>query len=135
MYDCLTVLLKNSKVQDFHTKRVSSPPRDFRIPIDHNMSMFYDSFSNVIMVNACEPTLLSETEYFVDYIFRENLVKIIIESRTQSDYIKSRTIFTVNYDCTEEELFQLDTVQNTYGLTLEHIKMFRRIRSHYIEDL
>lgn len=138
MYDCLTELLKNSKVQEFHTKRVKNRlinGGDFRLNVHYNMSVFYDSFSNVITLNTCEPIMSCESELFIDYIFRPDMVKIIVDSMTEDDVIKARTEFTVNYDCTEEELFQLDTVQNTYGLTLEHIKMFRRIRSHYIEDL
>lgn len=137
MYEGLDELLKTSKIQEFHTKRVNHQwnRNGFRMQVHHNMSMFYNSFWNVISLNICEPIMSSESELFVDYIFRPEEVKIIVDIRTEDDVTKERSIFTVRYDMTEEELFQLDTVQNTFGLTLDIIKVFDKIRYHYLEEL
>lgn len=137
MYEGLDELLKTSNIQEFHTKRVNRKENQtgFRMQVHHNMSMFYDTFSNIISLNTCEPIMSSESELFVDYIFRPEEVKIIVDIRTEDDVTKARSIFTVRYDMTEEELFQLDTVQNTFGLTLDTIKIFDKIRYHYLEEL
>ena len=137
MYEGLDELLKTSNIQEFHPKRVNRKANQtgFRMQVHYNMSMFYDTFSNIISLNTCEPIMSSESELFVDYIFRPEVVKIVVDSRTEDDVTKARTIFTVKYDMTEEELFQLDTVQNTFGLTLDIIKLFDKIRYHYLEEL
>lgn len=139
MYEGLDELLKSSKIQEFHTKRINRQwnKTGFRMQVHHNMSMFYDSFSNVISLNTCEPIMSSESELFADYIFRPEEVKIIVDVRTETedDFTKARSFFTVKYDMTEEELFQLDTIQNTFGLTLDIIKVFDKIRYHYLEEL
>lgn len=137
MYEGLDELLKTSNIQEFHTKRMNRKANHtgFRMQVHYNMSMFYDTFSNIISLNTCEPIMSSESELFIDYIFRPELVKIIVDIRTEDDVTKARTIFTVKYDMTEEELFQLDTVQNTFGLTLDIIKVFDKIRYHYLEEL
>ena len=138
MYEGLDELLKTSKIQEFHTKRMnrSMNQTGFRMQVHYNMSMFYDTFSNIISLNTCEPIMSSESELFVDYIFRSELVDIIVDFRTEEDDVTTtRSIVTVRYDCTEEELFQLDTVQNTFGLTLDIIKIFDKIRYHYLEEL
>lgn len=138
MYEGLDELLKTSKIQEFHTKRMnrSMNQTGFRMQVHYNMSMFYDTFSNIISLNTYEPIMSSESELFVDYIFRSELVDIIVDFRTEEDDVTTtRSIVTVRYDCTEEELFQLDTVQNTFGLTLDIIKIFDKIRYHYLEEL
>lgn len=137
MYEGLDQLLKTYNIREFHTKRANRQwnQTGFRMQVTHNMSIFYDSFSNVITLNTCEPIMSCESELFVDYIFRPEIVKIIVDSRTEDDVTKARTIFTVPYECTEEELFQMDTVQNTFGLTLDIINVFGKIREHYLEEL
>lgn len=137
MYSVLEKLLDSNTINGFQIRKMKLrnpdiPTSDLRLTITADISLIYSQFSNRLLIHTYVRANVYNSSIYVDYNFSCNGVKITVD-RVETN--PKRETFCVRYDCTEEELFQLSTVHDIYGLTLDDIKMLDLIRSHYIGEL
>lgn len=129
MFSVLKPLLDTSSIKGFFFvkyQRTKSDGFNYTLPPPHSLSIYYSKFSETLAVNFYDLS----TELFVDCMFSE--FKIMIKIEHKDGYVER---LNLEYNSTEEELFQLSTVQNIYGIDMEKIELFNRIKYHYVGEL
>lgn len=93
----------------------------------HKLDITYHRHSINVYLAQDTDGLCKDVHFYPEYVI------IRIFNRLEYGQIEGKIRkIEFGYDITEEELFQLSTVQDTTGIDLESINLFRTIRDTYL---